>query len=379
MADEPEDGTQPASEDAVETSAAQTSFVATGVPTVLQGGDFLAERKAGAPSTFRQVVFYGRVLRSGWGALLFCVVFVCAVVGESLLIEHFRVVAPVRHWYMSPRDLLNPLIALSSAVVATLLPSLFEQRHPNDYGFRGSGWKPLLAGFATSFAVATALCVGMRARGLLLPSAGLSSFLHNVKYGVIWAGILLMIALLEELLTRGYLQYTLARGLAFLYRRFLGLRSGVAAGFWTAAVLLSGFFMVLYLGNPGQTNAGLACVFVMGLLYSLSLWRTGDLWWAVGFHAAWDFTQGYVFGQWSGGEPIRDRIFWWVPQEPVALSGGKAGLNGSPLVYLALAAAFALLLLTMKKRVVYPELWTLAELQSRERDNLGTLPDPDRA
>ena len=341
-------------------------------------GDFMDERRAGAPSAFRQVMFHLRVLRAGWGLLLFTFVFSSCVLIESLLIEHYRQRHGVRSWFLAPTDILNPLIAFLAVIIATVVPSFFEQRQASVYGLRGSPWRLLGIGIGTGGALVAVTEIALRLRHILVPVASRTSIPGTLRNVFLWAGIFGMFALMEELLTRGYLQYTLTRGLAFLYRRFLGLQTGVAAGFWTAAVLTSLLFMALYRGNPGQTDMGLACIVVMGLVYCWSLWRTGSLWWALGFHGAWDFTQGFVFMQWDGGLPIRDHVFAWVAADPLLLSGGRAGLNGSVLAYLLLVIAFASLLL-LKKARVYPELWAAAEDESRDHAMAGSLPDPGRA
>ncbi len=349
-------------------------------PTHRYEGEMLAERAAGVPSAFRMVMFNGRVLRAGWGLLVFGLLFGGSLFAITYVIGRVKPGFLAPHTYLVPHDALLQLMVLMAVVVATVVPSFFEQRRVNDYGLRGSPLPGVGVGAVTGSALVIATVLLMRFRGLLVPVGPHAGAAAAVKYGIIWSMIFAGSAFLEEMLTRGYLQYTLTRGLAVLYRRYFGLRSGMTEGFWTAAVILSLLYTAIYMGNPGQTELGLVCIFCMGLLYCLSLWRTGNLWWAIGFHWAWEVAQAWGFGLWSGGQPIRDQLFDWAPRAAEdTVSGGHAGLDGSLWVYGTLIAAAVLLLTTQRKRRVYPELWDIAAQQRRE-DAYGDemLPDPDR-
>lgn len=341
-------------------------------------GDVLDERAAGSPSTSRQILFDLRVLRAGWGLILFSVVFIGCVLLESIFIEHFRTRHSMQTWFLTPHDILNPLIAFTAVLLATIVPSLFEQRRATSYGMRGTPWKNLSIGIVTAGALVTITYGAMRLAHLVRPAGPRTSLLTTLQYAPVWLAIFAMFAVLEELLTRGYLQYTLTRGLAFLYRRFFGLSYGIAAAFWTSAIATSLLYVWLYRGNLGQTDAGLRAIFALGMLYCWSLWRTGTLWWALGFHAAWDFVQAFVFMQWDGGLPIRDHLFAWVATGPVQFSGGHAGLNGSLLVYPLLLLGFLSTFL-LEKETLYPELWEIARSQASAQEGIETLPDPGRA
>ena len=341
-------------------------------------GDLLHERAAGSPSAARQILFHLRVLRAGWGLVLFSIIFIACVLLESIFIEHFRTRHSMQTWFLTPHDILNPLIAFTSVIVATVVPSLLEQRQASSYGMRGSPWKHLCIGILTAAGLVSVVYGGMRLARLVQPAGPRTPWITILQYAPVWICIFAMFAVLEELLTRGYLQYTLTRGLAFLYRRFFGVAYGITAAFWTSAVATSLLYVMLYRGNLGQTDAGLRAIFALGMLYCWSIWRTGSLWWALGFHAAWDFVQAFVFMQWDGGLPIRDHLFTWVAAGPVQFSGGHAGLNGSILVYPVLLVAFLSTFL-LKKETLYPELWELARTQAREQERTDTVPDPGRA
>ncbi len=86
------------------------------------------------------------------------------------------------------------------------------------------------------------------------------------KYALGWGLMFLMVAVFEESTLRGYLQFTLTRGI----------------GFWWGALLLSLLFGFSHGTNPGETPVGLFGAAGIGLVFCLSLWYTGSLWWALG-------------------------------------------------------------------------------------------------
>ena len=98
------------------------------------------------------------------------------------------------------------------------------------------------------------------------------------RYGAAWLLGFLLVGLLEEYLTRGYVLFTLTRGLAGIYSWLFKTRHSKQLGFWTAAVLLSILFGLGHGKNPGESPIGLVTAALAGLVFCLSLWRTGSLW-----------------------------------------------------------------------------------------------------
>lgn len=93
-----------------------------------------------------------------------------------------------------------------------------------------------------------------------------------VKYGVAWLAAGLAVALAEEFVFRGYLQFTLTGGI----------------GFWSASVVTSILFGLVHLDVsapwPAMTNIALLAVFLC-----LAQRRTGNLWFGIGSHLAFDW------------------------------------------------------------------------------------------
>ena len=76
-----------------------------------------------------------------------------------------------------------------------------------------------------------------------------------MKYAVLWAISFLMVRFFEEYCFRGYLLYTLTRGL----------------GFGRRAILTSCLFAYVHHGNPGETRMGLAEIVLIALVFAVSV------------------------------------------------------------------------------------------------------------
>lgn len=138
--------------------------------------------------------------------------------------------------------------------------------------------------------------------------------------------ILAVMALLEELLSRGYPLLT--------FTRAIGPRA--ALGFTSL------FFALLHGANPGFGILPLASVFLAGLVMGAIFLRWG-LWTSWGFHFAWNMAQGYLFGLPISGAP--DSLLKVTPllkgqlAGPVWWTGGIFGVEGSLLTVIALGGA----------------------------------------
>ncbi len=99
---------------------------------------------------------------------------------------------------------------------ATGVMARIEKRQVLSFGYMGSGKLIRLVSGAVWGFVSLSLLVGVLWKsGCLIFDGCLLSGVTAWKYGAIWALVFLFVGIFEESLLRGYLQYTLARGIGF--------------------------------------------------------------------------------------------------------------------------------------------------------------------
>ena len=144
-----------------------------------------------------------------------------------------------------------------------------------------------------------------------------------IRYGLLYLAGFILVAFFEEFSFRGYMQATLASGM----------------GFWPAAVLLAVMFGALHLGNKGEAKFGAMMAGAFGLLAAFTLWRTGNLWFAIGMHGAWDWGESFFYGVPDSGVVLKGHLMNASFHGPVWLTGGTVGPEGSVLVAAVLVLA----------------------------------------
>jgi len=112
--------------------------------------------------------------------------------------------------------------------------------------------------------------------------------------------------------------------------------------FWPAAALLSGSFGAIHGYNPGEASIGLVAVVAIGFFFCLTLRRTGNLWWAVGFHMSWDWAESFLYSVPDSGTMAPGHLLTSSLHGPAWLTGGSVGPEGSYLVFGLLAALWVL-------------------------------------
>lgn len=234
-------------------------------------------------------------------------------------------------------------VAQTGAVLlAALTLSYLERRRFRVYGLPGHALGQLLPGALWGLVAIGTLVGTLRATHVLIFDRQLLHGGAIAAYGATWLLFFFTVGLYEEFLFRGYIQFTLMRGLLGLARRIAPARERLVA-FWLSALVWSGVFFAAHITNSGEGPAGLASVFLAGILFSYALWRTGSLWWGIGFHMTWDWSQSFLFGVPDSGSLSQGRLFATHPAGNPLLSGGIAGPEGSLLMLPVLLLIFAVL------------------------------------
>lgn len=126
------------------------------------------------------------------------------------------------------------------------------------------------------------------------------------------------------------------------------------------ALLLSGaIFGAMHLASPGWTLAGLFSVALAGVMFAAAYAATGRLWLPIGMHAAWNFTQGSVFGLQVSGNDTGSGLIAGTLQGPDFLTGGPFGPEATIVTVIVIVATTAYLLWRMVALGrVEPPIWS---------------------
>ena len=280
-------------------------------------------------------------LRAGWRFLLFAL----GIELGALVVEEPLAQVLARYFAINLRELSAPALLIRefvfclSVFLVTGIAALAERRRIDSYGlpieqaFGKFFWKGMLAGLLVVLFVAGAMILSgaMVLHGLALHGSDLAMFT------LLWFVANILIGLSEEYTFRGY-------GLQSLWH---------GAGFWPAALITTAIFAGDHLEKPGENAMDIGMIFFLGLILCLSVRKTGSLWWAVGWHAGFDFGQLFLIGTRNGGQTPVGRLFNVTFPGPAWLNGGELGTEAS--VFMVPAAIATFIYVTWFLRRLPPE------------------------
>lgn len=220
-------------------------------------------------------------------------------------------------------------LLFAGAFLPAWLLSRMEHRPAGDYGlpihemFGARFWQGCFVGLAEISLLIG--CIGLfggyTLGAIVLRPAEILQWLS------FWLVFFVVVGLYEEFVFRGYLQFTMTEKL----------------GFWPAAWILSLGFGALHLLNRGENIVGATSVAVVGLVFALALQRTGNLWFVVGWHAAFDFGETFLFSVPNSGILLNGHLSQAVIRGPAWLTGGSVGPEGSVFSFLIMGISALLI------------------------------------
>ncbi len=298
-------------------------------------------------------IFFGsNGLRAGWRLF----VYVLLVAGLGSLLKLLAMWFAQGHGPRAVAGFSAPgvIIADSIMFLVIVLPALamghFEKRSLGDYGLPARGafgvrlWEGVLWGFGLqAVTIGTLVATGnCHVAGFAVPAAA------GLKYGALWGVAFILVGFAEEFSFRGYTQFTLTTGI----------------GFWPAAMLLSLGFAAIHLTNQGENWVGAVGVFLASMVLVLPLRRTGALWFSIGLHAGWDWTETYFFGVPDSGMQAHGYLLNTTFQGSKWMTGGTVGPEAS-VVALAILALAVVLLHFRFPRAQYPREGAVSHIPAR--------------
>lgn len=289
-----------------------------------------------SPSSSLRKIFAGSGgIRAGWRFFIFVVLFVFVAGFLSAIVFQVPAIARLRpsvaKGTLTPAfGIITESIFICAVFFAAFVMSQIEEGRFASYGIPLKGalgklfWQGVLGGliFETVEILLIYTFGGFSFGGLTLAGPTL------VKYAVLWALNFVLVGINEEFTFRGYAQFTLTQGV----------------GFWPSAVLLSAVFGCLHLFNPGEGWVGGLSVMMFGLFACFTLKRTGNLWFAIGFHAAADYAETFIYsvpdsGYLATGHLLSSNLH----AGPRWLTGGTIGPEGSVFDFVLMALAFVVI------------------------------------
>jgi uncharacterized protein len=274
----------------------------------------------------RQDFFIGKNgLRSGWRLLIYVLILVVSAVGMNTVV---RLVFHPQHvglngWVVLWEELSEFALVFGAAWIM----SRIERRPVGTYGlpakemFASKFW----LGFLFGLLEISILIWLIRAFGGYSFGALALQGSEIIKSGLLYLVAFLFVGFFEEFLFRGYTQYTLGEGI----------------GFWPAALVLSCLFGGAHLMNPGEGWVGAASVVMIALFFCFALKRTGNLWYAVGLHASFDWGETFLYSVPNSGAVMEGHLSHAVLQAgPKWLTGGTVGPEGSVFCFLTMGLQF---------------------------------------
>jgi membrane protease YdiL (CAAX protease family) len=274
-------------------------------------------------SSFVSKIFYGPYgLRSGWRLLIFNMVFFVLTIAVGFVARH--IYGPSEPEWTVQVFLSGRVASLLIALISVWAMTKIERRSFARYGFTRQGafgklfWEGALWGILSISAAVLLISIfgGYSIRGIALQ--GREIFLFTI----LWALAICIASVFEELVFRGYELFTLATGIRF----------------WPAAVILSAIFgfYLHYVMKPNETWVDGLSVSLIAFFFCLTVRRTGNLWFAIGWHFAFNFGSLFLFGfpnTGNKGLPVPKHFFDSYIQGPQWLTGGPMGAEASMFIF----------------------------------------------
>lgn len=199
--------------------------------------------------------------------------------------------------------------ALAALAVYSLAVWLAEGRKPSEIALQ-----PLLPELGVGLVIGAAMFAAVMG---IMAGFGLYE-IRSLGVAPIWtaAGRAVQSGVIEEIMIRAIL-------LRLVWRAF---------GPWIAFAISAALFGFGHIANPNATVFAAICIaleagIMLGAFYAL----TGRVWVSIGVHAAWNFTQGYLFGAAVSGGDFGPAIASSTarPGFPEWLTGGAFGPEAS--------------------------------------------------
>ncbi|MDH6306438.1 membrane protease YdiL (CAAX protease family) [Parabacteroides sp. PF5-5] len=267
----------------------------------------------------KDVPFVARVLVTLLKLLLFGIVFSLI---SGILILPFVIFGE------KSIESIDPLISVYAQLIATLITIFifyrFNKKKMTDLGFSLRGH---VKEFWTGSGIA--IVIMLISFGILLLFKQIGAEANAFDVGAFLSALVLFIgvAVFEEVLCRGYILGTLMDSM----------------NKYAALIISSAIFALMHLPNNHIAPLPVFNLFLAGILLGSAYIYTRNLWFPIGMHLFWNFTQGTLLGFNVSGQEIYSILRLEYPENNF-FNGGAFGLEGSFLISAFSIAAIVLVL-----------------------------------
>lgn len=270
-------------------------------------------------------------IKNGWLRVLLFLVgyFLLIVFGNNLLAvltpALFSDTDELTLFYSS--ILLNFLMSITSVFI---FRKIVDRSTVQSLGFQWKGFsKERLSGFFTGVFLTTVISTVLWLMHLL------QWFVTGVDAEglMIVLALLILVAIAEELVFRGYILHNLMHSFP------------KEAALFASALLFAGFHSL----NPDINLIAFINIFIAGVLLGINYIYTKNLWFAIFFHFSWNFFQGPLLGFKVSGIEL-PTLLQQNGRGSALLTGGTFGLEASWLVTLCMSITSILLYFIFKSK-----------------------------
>lgn len=148
-----------------------------------------------------------------------------------------------------------------------------------------------------------------------------------------------------------FLFLVVAVGEEFIFRAVIFRTIDQRFGFWWAIVVSALVFGFVHIMNDNATWwSSIAIALEAGIMLGLAYKYTNTLWFPIGIHWAWNYTQGNVLGFAVSGTDAGTTIFSSSVSGPDILTGGAFGAEASIIAVIIGLAISAFFFMEIRKR-----------------------------
>jgi len=261
-------------------------------------------------------------LRAGWRMAIFAVI---AFLTMNVAIAPFALAFRDQAWFKF--ESVQVLLTYSALTVAAWVMLRFVDRRPFvsvGLHFRAGWGREIGQGVAMGTAMMSAIAAVLHGAGWV-----------SVEFRSLETGEMLFI-LGNSLVTYIAVGY----GEEFMFRGYLFQTFREGTNTVVPVAVLSLLFAAAHMGNPNVSVFGLINIAMAGVWLSLAYVKTNALWFPMGLHFSWNFTQGFVYSlPVSGTTSPNTQIGTAVVTGPEWLTGGSFGPEGGALATIVLIVA----------------------------------------